>query len=91
MTREEAIRRATAVFNELERKGVQPLDDNGWMNPEDKAAIIEPFADAILAAVQACELGLLAAETVETEGTVGKVLNALDPTQTTSTDVKSGW
>lgn len=52
MDREEAIRRATAVLMELNREGIQPFDEIGWMNPEDVAAIIEPFADVILHAYQ---------------------------------------
>jgi hypothetical protein len=43
--------RASAVLDYLEKKGVQPLDDNGWMNPEDRDAITDPIADAIRVAV----------------------------------------
>jgi hypothetical protein len=48
-----ARERASAAFDELVRKGVPPFEDcGGWMNPEDKDAVIEPFAKAIQEAVE---------------------------------------
>lgn len=43
--------RALAVFNDFARRGVQPLDETGWMNREDVDAIVDPFAAAIREAV----------------------------------------
>ncbi len=39
--------RAKAVLADLERRGVKPLDDNYWMNPEDRDAITDPIAAAL--------------------------------------------
>ena len=50
MTPEE---RCLAALAELGRRGVDPFDDQGWMNPEDKAAVVAPFALAIREAVAA--------------------------------------
>ncbi len=50
---DEADRLALAALAELEKNGIQPLDDQGWMNPEDKYAVCAPFAAAIRTAVAA--------------------------------------
>lgn len=34
-----------------ERDGIQPLDDLGWMNAEDREAVCAPFAAALMAYV----------------------------------------
>ena len=62
MTPEE---RAAAVVFELERRGVPPFEDCGWMNPEDRAAVCAPIADAIRSATAARDDLLAACEEAE--------------------------
>lgn len=39
------------VLAEMERKGIHPLDDQHWMNPEDKQAVCVPFVKMLCQAL----------------------------------------
>ncbi len=47
MTREEAEKRARAIFDHWAKQGIMPFEDTYSMNPEDIEAITGPIADAI--------------------------------------------
>ncbi len=50
---DDAMTRALTALAECDKQGIQPLDEQSWMNPEDKVAVCEPFARAIREAVAA--------------------------------------